>query len=166
MGATMSLIGLYLYNEQLFDGLKLPAGVDKDNLVSNLLAECAEFEILYSDPEFLANMISVWSSKELPNWEKLYNTTVFEYDPISNYDRHEEWSNSGNSKGSVAGFNSETLVTTNGAESATSHKGRVHGNIGITTTQQMIEEERRVVAFNIVDHIIVRFKQRFCLLIY
>ena len=103
MGATMSLIGLYLYNEQLFDGLKLPAGVDKDNLVSNLLAECAEFEILYSDPEFLANMISVWSSKELPNWEKLYNTTVFEYDPISNYDRHEEWSNSGNSKGSGCG---------------------------------------------------------------
>ena len=40
------------------------------------------------------------------------------------------------------------------------------GNIGITTTQQMIKEEREVNEFNIYDYIINDFKQRFCLLIY
>lgn len=40
------------------------------------------------------------------------------------------------------------------------------GNIGITTTQQMINEEREVDKFNLMDYIIDRFKQRFCLLVY
>ena len=44
--------------------------------------------------------------------------------------------------------------------------GRAYGNIGVTTTQQMIEEERRVSEFDI-DHIIINeFKKAFCLLIY
>ena len=44
--------------------------------------------------------------------------------------------------------------------------GRAFGNIGVTTTQQMIEAERNVVKFNIVDYIVEDFKKRFCLLIY
>ena len=40
------------------------------------------------------------------------------------------------------------------------------GNIGVTTTQQMIEEERRVVKFNMMDYIIESFIKRFCLLVY
>lgn len=40
------------------------------------------------------------------------------------------------------------------------------GNIGVTTTQQMINEEREVDKFNLMDYIIDRFKQRFCLLVY
>ena len=43
---------------------------------------------------------------------------------------------------------------------------RIHGNIGVTTSQQMIEEERRVVMFNITQVIVDDFKQRFCLMIY
>lgn len=171
---TLSLLGLYQYNNALFDGLKIPGGVDKNKLVNNLLAECAEFEIIYPDPEFMANMISIWSGKEFPQWEKLYNTTNYEYDPISNYDRTEEWTDTAtgntNSIGKTAGFNSAELVTSGGGEStATSenkHSGRIKGNIGVTTTQQMIEAERDVVKFNIYDYIIDSFKRRFCLLIY
>lgn len=170
----MSLLGLYHYNEHLFDGLKLPNGINKETFVNNLLAECAEFEIIYPNPEFLANMIGVWSSKEFPTWEKLYNTTTLKYDPISNYDRTEEMeeggNSDGNSTGKVAAFNSETLVPSNGTETSVSHnnkrKTRTYGNIGVTTSQQMIEEERRVSEFNIADYIIERFKIRFCLLIY
>ena len=46
------------------------------------------------------------------------------------------------------------------------HGARLYGNIGVTTTQQMIEAEREVVKFNIVDYIIGSFKKRFCILIY
>ena len=46
------------------------------------------------------------------------------------------------------------------------HHEEGHGNIGVTTTQKMINEEREVVKFNIVDYIIDSFKERFCLLIY
>lgn len=40
------------------------------------------------------------------------------------------------------------------------------GNQGVTTTQQMIKEEREVSMFNLYDIIIGEFKTRFCLLVY
>lgn len=163
---TLSLLGLYQYNDQLFDGLRLPSGVNKETLVDNLLAETAEFEIIYPDPEFMANMIAVWSEKELPVWEKLENTLHYDYDPISNYDRHEESTNTGESLGKVAGYNASDLVNSSGASTDVKRAARMWGNIGVTTTQQMIEEERRVSQFNISDYIIESFKRRFCLLVY
>lgn len=42
----------------------------------------------------------------------------------------------------------------------------IFGNIGVTTTQQMIEQERDSVKFNIYDYIIDAFKGRFCILVY
>ena len=163
---ALSLLGLYQYNNRIFDGLKLPEGVDKETVINNLLTETAEFEIVYPDPDFLANAISAWSSKELPIWEKLEKTLHYDYDPISNYDRHEESTNTGESLGKVAGYNESDLVNSSGASTDVKRTARMWGNIGVTTTQQMIEEERRVSEFNISDYIIESFKRRFCLLIY
>lgn len=163
---TLSLLGLYQYNDQLFDGLRLPKGVNKDTFVGNLLAETAEFEILYPDPEFMANMIAVWSEKELQVWEKLEETLHYDYDPISNYDRHEESTNTGESLGKVAGYNASDLVNSSGASTDVKRKARMWGNIGVTTTQQMIEEQRGVVKFNMMDYIIESFIKRFCLMVY
>lgn len=163
---TLSLLGLYQYNEQLFDGLRLPKGVNKDTFVDNLLAETAEFEVIYPNPEFMANMIAVWSMKELPVWENLEKTLHYEYDPISNYDRHEESTNTGESLGKVAGYNATDLVNSSGASTDVKRKARMWGNIGVTTTQQMIEEQRGVVKFNMMDYIIESFIKRFCLMVY
>ena len=163
---SLSLLGLYQYNDRLFDGLRLPSGVNKDTFVDNLLAETAEFEILYPDPEFMANMISVWSTKELPVWEKLEETLHYDYDPISNYDRHEESTNTGESLGKVAGYNASDLVNSSGASTDVKRTARMWGNIGVTTTQQMIGEQRSVVKFNMMDYIIESFIKRFCLMVY
>lgn len=43
---------------------------------------------------------------------------------------------------------------------------RNHGNIGVTTTQQMIEQERKIANFNIYDYIAVEFANEFCIQIY
>jgi hypothetical protein len=87
----MSLLGLYQNNDQLFNDFQIPEDLDKDILVQNLLCECAELEILYPQPYFMQTMIGLWSGKEKPVWDKLYKTTVLEYNPISNYDREETW---------------------------------------------------------------------------
>ena len=163
---TLSLLGLYQYNDQLFDGLRVPKGVNKETLINNLLAETAEFEILYPDPEFLANMIAVWSEKELAVWEKLEKTLHYEYDPLSNYDRNEETTDNSESLGKVAGYNAADLVNSSGASADNKRVSRIWGNVGVTTSQQMVEEERRVSQFNISDYIIDSFKKRFCLLVY
>lgn len=47
-----------------------------------------------------------------------------------------------------------------------SHELHAHGNIGVTTTQKLIREQRDIDLFNIYDIIIEDFKMRFCILIY
>ena len=165
MRATISILGLYNLNDTLFDDLVIPENMDSDLLINNLVTELAELELIYSDFNFMKFMIGVWSRKELPTWERVYKASIKEYDPIENYDRKEDWSDTLNRNGAVntqssgnstqqhdvAGFNSSDLVTAskdtnNGSDTGWSsdtsnssgyHSGRVHGNIGVTTSQQM-----------------------------
>lgn len=44
--------------------------------------------------------------------------------------------------------------------------GRAHGNIGVTTSQQMIQSERDLVVFNLYDVITESFIENFCLMVY
>lgn len=222
MRAILSILGLYQYSPDIFDFFKLPDGVSLDSVRDNILMELAELELLYPSGTFMKTAIGIWSTKQLPVWEKLYATTNLEYNPIHNYDRTEEWTeeetgnrnesrtqsqeSSGESSGTVQNSGEDTVksdvsafnetsytpkelqTTTLGTENTSSgtakqttditddtdenssrnntRTGRAFGNIGVTTTQQMIEAERNVVKFNIVDYIVEDFKKRFCLLIY
>lgn len=55
--------------------------------------------------------------------------------------------------------------TTSGEESE-EYERVEQGNIGVTSTQQLIREEREVVQFEIDDYIINDFKKQFCILVY
>lgn len=87
--ATMSLLGLYQADPQLFSQLELPEGLEADVLTNNLLAECAELEVLYADPDFMKASIGFWSKKQLHVWAELYATLLYEYNPIWNKDYKE-----------------------------------------------------------------------------
>ena len=50
--------------------------------------------------------------------------------------------------------------------SSSTHTGRIHGNIGVTTTQQMIQSELELAKFNIYETIADSFVQEFCLMVY
>jgi len=56
----------------------------------------------------------------------------------------------------------EQIATTNEGE----HELHAHGNIGVTTTQKLIREQREIDVFNLYDIIIADFKMRFCVLVY
>lgn len=56
----------------------------------------------------------------------------------------------------------EQIATTNDGE----HELHAHGNIGVTTTQKLIREQRDIDLFNLYDIIIEDFKMRFCILVY
>ena len=44
---------------------------------------------------------------------------------------------------------------------------RIHGNIGVTTSQQMLEQELQISEkINIYNYIVNEFKQRFCIAVY
>lgn len=113
--ATMSILGLYRYDNTIFDNLVTPFE-DTENLIQNILMECAELEILYPDADFMKFAIGAWSQKQLPIWNKLYNTEKLEYNPLENANRTEETndttvineSNSGNNKATVDGNSTNT----------------------------------------------------------
>lgn len=224
--STISVSGLYDYDNTIFDDFKLPDGIDPGILTGNLLVELAELEVVYPNPVVMKTAIRMWSTSLCPIWEKLLSTTKYEYNPIYNTDRslwhkeqttrqvtrENEHSNtetrdlttegngsneaSGTDTRSVSGYNEEGFTnadkdetsqnvktTSNANENGTignsgnesgkenetvTHEWGEHsqGNIGVTTTQQMIKEERDVVKFNIIDYIITDFKNRFCILVY
>ena len=240
--SRLSILGLYQYDQSLFDNLNLPEDFtadDRTTLINNLLMDCAELECVYPNFDFCKAAIGWWSKARLPVWEKLYASTMFEYNPIWNKDgtitESRTKTYSGEKSGSVesskdtsssvedgtattrllsvttddttttnqtAGFNSNGFVNkdkstvahtyhdseaggitrkltdTGSEEGSTTESGTTsgeesedytrieQGNIGVTSTQQLIREEREVVQFEIDDYIINDFKKQFCILVY
>ena len=237
-GAYMSLVGMYNWNNTLFDAMAYPSGFaaeDKQLFVNNLLMECAELEILHADWDFLKMAIENWSQKELITWERIYQASILEYNPIENYNRNEDITEthsgaithsgkdsnqaSGNDTDATTGYDSlvgsgtdtdthyrtsydnnsfagtekidmlkgstqtqnhnTTLTHTNGRKDEFTHghtitdttsvrrAGNTSGNIGVTTSQQMLEQELEVAPkLNIINIMIDSFRDRFCLLVY
>lgn len=94
--AKITLLGFYKWMEDSGDDLfkafdELPAGIDKDDLVANILLRGGEFEVLYSDPVFMQAAIGPWLKKWQRTIEKWLNALSIKYDPLYNYDRNEEW---------------------------------------------------------------------------
>ena len=86
---TLSILGLYQYDNTVFDLLTLPQGLDKNTLIQSICGECAELELLYPNPEVLKALIGVWSVGSQKEWSSLLESMNFEYNPIDNYDRTE-----------------------------------------------------------------------------
>lgn len=250
--ATISVMGLYRWDNTIFDLMTIPAALTKETLIDNLLAELAELEVIYPNPVVMKNLIGVWSAKQLDIWNRLYLTTQYEYNPIENYDRQESGTDSGTDTATHSGTDSRTESITDGGtegvatslaktgqdsvtgtdtkghwkaafdsaasgdddglvketrdqddgstttvygntetgsstttfgktQSVTegktygsqlsssksgSHTLRAHGNIGVTTTQEMIRQQREIEQFNLYDIIIDDFRNRFCILVY
>lgn len=192
--AKVTIVGLYNYNDSLFDNLSLPAAISKTGLIYNILERCGDLPVLYPDWDFMKIMIGVWSNNCRSVIDKLLATTQFEYNPINNYDRKStitrqrtstnttEAESNSTSENIVAqtSFNSDSFKNTdksNGSNESTdsaTNTGNENeqvventaGNIGVTSTQELIEQERNVARYNIYDVITEDFKNRFCIEIY
>lgn len=197
-----SLIGIYNIYPSLFDNMMLPADIDRQTTIDNILLTCGEFELLYAAPHFLSQVIGVWSRVNFYKFDKMFKSMNFNYDAIENYNRYEDFKESsiGNSLNSnenallhtettdnekkVAGFETGKYVgsertnstgKTSGSESGssaykgdlqTTHSMHTHGNIGVTSTQDMIRQEREISDISIYNIIADSFKKEFCILKY
>ena len=88
--AKWTLLGMYNYDNTIFNEMILPAGIDGDLLKQSLLIEKGEFEVLFPDPNFMKNAIKVWSAKWFRTFSEWLKGTQAEWNPIYNYDRYEE----------------------------------------------------------------------------
>lgn len=282
MQSKITLIGMYNFDNTLFDKLTFPDGIDRELAINRILNKSEEFELIYSDFDYLQDRIGIWGeiwSRTFSKWVEALNV---EYDPLFNYDRHEiytdttnrvyedkqdkafddahnniksdnsnktfedshiasradstteesesfsntvtssdtdsdtnkkvsaydetdysdrelETSNavsnqtgSGSSTGNVSGTsNSNELSGNTGAENTnnnsvesgnisgtetnntagnsneiTQHSAHLYGNIGVTTSQQMLKDQLDVVKWNLYEHISDIFIDEFCILVY
>ena len=243
--SKITLIGLENYlnpDKSVFDNMVLPDGIEKDVLIGSIVLRCQEFELLYSDPEFMIDAVNIWSRKNYWTFDKWVKALSIDYDPLYNYDRTEEYTDIhsgkfgktgfGTSSGSSEytrtdnlsqsddhtrtdnlsstlthsekAFNDAALVTSsqdgtsdtgtqrtagtvtntgtqkntgseagsvsnneNGTDDYTNtHKARLFGNIGVTTSQQMLQSELDIARWNMYEHIADLFCQEFCIMVY
>lgn len=192
--AKLTLLGiesdLNYYGKSLFDSLKLPDGFEKDDIVNQILLDCGEFEVLYPSADFLTEAIGLWGKRWYRTFDKWLTALNIEYAPLENYDRTEERSNEYSNKGSnssssditgvdkVSAFDSSDFVNRNMSETNSNNSGntsdtgsntekvRAHGNIGVTTSQQMLEAELKLAGWNLTKQIVDVFKQEFCIMVY
>ena len=87
----LTLIGLYNYDSTLFEGLVLPEEYDKEVFIDSLLMEHGEKCVLYSNPDFMKFSIGAWGRKWSMELKRIAEALQAKYNPIHNYDRYEEW---------------------------------------------------------------------------
>ena len=104
----------------------------------------------------------------------LYESTQFEYDPIANYDMTESSrdedraTTSGDSTESSTSFDSTTQKDTGKTvSSGTANNTNIHtlqrsGNIGVTSSQQLIEAQRGVLTFDFIQYVADLINENFC----
>ena len=202
--ATLTLIGLNNFLEyqgnNLFEKFTLPSSINVETAIDNILLVCGEKELIYPDAEFMIEAIGMWCMKWQRTFTKWSDVLAIEYNPLENYDRNEDFTDSLSSSESteasasdssyhsmsqvsdVSAFNTEdylrpdTSATDKVQNNATSSSivnalkdeynkrtGRIHGNIGVTTSQQMLQAELDIDRFNIYDEIAFIFMREFCL---
>ena len=140
-GATLSILGLYNNDPTVLDEMVLPDGFTNEeiqNVKDNILIECAEFEFLYSDPAMAKSIIGIWSAKELPYWQRVYDASQLEYNPIENYRRNESETvdDDRSEQHSGSDVNSRTGVDTmraSGSDTQTGNSNSTDTNSGTDT---------------------------------
>ena len=235
----ITLIAMNQYDDHLWDYLSLPEGIEKDIVINNILIRSSDFELLYKDVEFMKLQIGYWSRKHQRTFERWINALNEEYNPLHNYDRHEEYSdhhtsttedhetvnNESNAATSTTGnrnvnvddeskilsdiaeksvsaydsseyvpsekdtrssVNTQDTTTTDQSETESSttgtsnttttrgndlnenvqHEAHLYGNIGVTTSQQMLKDELNVALWNIYDNIADLFVDEYCVCVY
>lgn len=203
--AKITLYGMYQWDNTLFDDLAFPESelLDKETAVKQILLDCGEFEVLYSDWNFLKAAITQWGKKWYYTFQKWLEALEEEYDPLENYNRIEHWEDTGNKENNInvtsrltttdtgevkhssrtydngtmteiERNNSSGSSTSNGTsgtedveESTSTRDGYARGNIGVTTSQQMLQASLELYrGFNLYEEIANIFKTELVIAVY
>lgn len=192
--AKMTIVTLYNYDNTIFDSFNVPGAMPAANIpamnksvaVAQILIDNAEFELMYPDLDFMKYAIANWSAVNSKKWEKLWYTENIKYDPIANVDAEEKETRDlkynrdleygVDDKGNYQGFNSSTYRNVSQQDAKNTEDGYTddtgtitkerHGNIGVTSTQALIREDREISDFSLYKVIADDFKKSFCCLVY
>ena len=133
--ATLTLIGLYQYDHDLFTNLELPDGIDKELTIDAIIMRGGEYELQYPNPNLMRELIGSWSKQWLnvfTAWKRATDD-MGQINPLDNYDRHETWTDDGTS-------HSESNDTMSGSGS-TSGRDSSSGNGNVIETNKISADD-------------------------
>ena len=124
----LSIMGMYEYDNTVFDGFDAPSYTDDDNVIhtlnrddviNNILLQCAELELIYPSVQMMKFAIGVWSASNSRTWDKLYKSMFLDYNPIWNVDA------------------TETETETNERDISRQHTGSNNETVNLTDTESV-----------------------------
>lgn len=137
-GTRLTLNGMYIFEPKLFEGMLLPVGINKENLIGHIIQELGELYPYHQNADLLRTNIALWSQRHLEDWNRMCNALYSEYNPIENYDRN-EWEKQHDE-------NSGNDLLTNGGNDVTTNSGTDTTTLGgqDKTIAQDIDDDKNV----------------------
>lgn len=183
------------YDNTIFDNMVLPDDVELADVADHIIMKYGDAPLFSPDPSVVKYYIGRWSARRLPLWERYKAAIEADYDPIENYNRIEDTTHTTTpavkyttetEPGStverfISADNSSTYVPDNketgsGKDTVTQSTtgydtfgidSTIHGNIGVTTSQQMLTSELDLIPrLDLIDYIADDWHSEFNLMIY
>lgn len=199
------------WDDTLFAGMILPEDFDSEEnrklIIDDIILRHGDTPLFIPEPSIMKYYIQSWSIRMLPVFTRMYAACTAEYNPIENYDRQEDRTETtedtmGNTRtldtatdttgtntteNSVSAENVNTFepdnktvetpdlnvadtgtITDDGSyDGSLTIDSHIHGNIGVTSSQQMLEQELELVPkLNMVRIISDSWAAEFCLAVY
>lgn len=146
----MNLINILSYNPNLFDGIILPSGLTQEDVVNEILQECATMEPLYGDPDLFHQMILHWFATRNYTFQKLYDTMHLDYNPLENAYRTEtrvtDYEREYSRKSSESSTEDEETTSSGNSENS-----RDTGSTQKTTSETTATSKDQVAPYNDVN---------------
>ena len=144
--SQLSILGIYHHNNDVFEGLTVPEGMNRDTVITEILAQCSELELVYPSYPVMKEMITCWSRAELPQWVRVLEDMTIKYNPIWNVDGTETETITreleGTTSGERAGNNRNTLTgnssVSNTENTTTTNSSKAYNDTGWTETDKTV----------------------------
>lgn len=158
----ITLYGMLQYDPTLFDKVVLPEDIDKEILIDEIIRSSGQLYPYHQIPAVLKRSMGLWFARNFVNFERMMAALLAEYNPIENYDRHEDWTRtpnltdkntaSGSDSSTASGSDTRTLTagqtqteTRSGSDTTT----RSYSNYSEKDTKSGSEEvEHKVAAYD------------------
>lgn len=177
----ITLINITQLYPDLFTDIVVPDGMDAGLIVDAIMEKYGMLTPVYPEPHLFHAMIISFFNRRQMNYQKLFDTMNFEYNPLENLNREDitthsenektETTENGNTENDISAYN--TSDYSNDSRQQTQYDSDIgrgmeykhtvssHGTIGVITNQDMIEKEREVSKFNLYDYIADDFQAEF-----
>lgn len=162
----LTLYGMYQYDPTLFDSCMLPETLDKDILLDEIIRSSGQLYPYHQIPGILKRSMGLWFARNFDNFSRMMDALLAEYNPIENFDRHEDWTRTpnltdttnGSGNNTTTGSGSDTRTLTAGQTEETTRTGsdtitRSYNNYTETDGRSGSEtNEHKVAAYDSADY--------------